>query len=66
MTFIGLTLSGCGWREKGGSPEGYQAYFDLMFRSCKLDEIESIEPLPGGAFVAVVRWSMAAIDGQMG
>jgi hypothetical protein len=40
--------------------KAHQAYFDLIFeeRSCKLDEIESIEPLPGDAFIAVARWSM--------
>ena len=47
-------------RKSRSSKKAHQVYFDLLFkdRSCKLDEIESIEPLPGGGFVAVVRWSM--------
>ena len=55
-----VNVVGMHWRGKAEVQKAHQAYFDLMFkeRSCKLDEIESIEPLPGGAFVAVVRWSM--------
>jgi len=37
-------------------------------RSCKLEEIESVEALPGGAFVAIVRWSMGGyrrLNGEM-
>ncbi len=55
-----VNVVGMHWRGKAEVQKAHQAYFDLLFkdRSCKLDEIESIEPLPGGAFVAVVRWSM--------
>ena len=55
-----VNVVGMHWRGKAEVQKAHQAYFDLMFkdRSCKLDEIESIEALPGGAFVAVVRWSM--------
>ena len=55
-----VNVVGMHWRGKVEVQKAHQTYFDLMFkeRSCKLDEIESVEPLPGGAFVAVVRWSM--------
>ena len=55
-----VNVVGMHWRGKAEVQKAHQFFFDLMFknRSCKLDEIESIEPLPGGAFVAVVRWSM--------
>ena len=55
-----VNVVGMHWRGKAEVQKAHQAYFDLMFkdRSCKLDEIESIESLPAGAFVAVVRWSM--------
>jgi uncharacterized protein (TIGR02246 family) len=55
-----VNVVGMHWRGKAEVQKAHQVYFDLMFkdRSCKLDEIESIESLPGGAFVAVVRWSM--------
>lgn len=55
-----VNVVGMHWRGKVEVQKAHQSYFDLMFkdRSCKLDEIESIEALPGGAFVAVVRWSM--------
>jgi uncharacterized protein (TIGR02246 family) len=55
-----VNVVGMHWRGKAEVQKAHQVFFDLLFknRSCKLDEIESIEPLPGGAFVAVVRWSM--------
>ena len=55
-----VNVVGMHWRGKADVQKAHQAYFDLLFkdRSCKLDEIESIESLPGGVFVAVVRWSM--------
>ena len=65
-----VNVVGMHWRGKTEVQKAHQAYFDLLFkdRSCKLDAIESIEPLPGGAFVAVVRWSMGGFrrpTGQM-
>ena len=55
-----VNVVGMHWRGKAEVQKAHQVYFDLLFkgRSCKLDEIESIAPLPSGAFVAVVRWSM--------
>ncbi len=55
-----VNVVGMHWRGKAEVQKAHQVFFDLLFknRSCKLEETESIEPLPGGAFVAVVRWSM--------
>jgi len=55
-----VNVVGMYWRGKAEVQKAHQAYFDLIFkeRSCKLDEIESIEPLPGDALIAVARWSM--------
>jgi uncharacterized protein (TIGR02246 family) len=55
-----VNVVGMHWRGKGEIMKALSSYFELMFkeRSSALDEIESIEPLPGGAFVTVVRWSM--------
>lgn len=55
-----VNVVGMHWRGKAEVQKAHQVFFDLLFknRSCNLDEIESIEPLPGGAFVTVVRWSM--------
>jgi uncharacterized protein (TIGR02246 family) len=55
-----VNVVGMHWCGKQDVQKAHQTYFDLMFkdRPCKLDEIESIERLPGGAVVAVARWSM--------
>ena len=55
-----VNVVGMHWRGKAEVQKVHQAFFDLLFknRSCKLDAIESIEPLPGGALVVVARWSM--------
>ena len=65
-----INVVGMHWRGKSVVQRAHQAYFDLMFktRSAKIDEIESIAPLPGGAATAVVRWAFGgfrAPDGQM-
>ena len=64
-----VNVVGMHWRGKTEVQKAHQVFFDLMFknRSCKLEEIESIEPLPGGAVVAVVRWSMGyrRLNGEM-
>ena len=64
-----VNVVGMHWRGKTEVQKAHQVFFDLMFknRSCKLEEIESIEPLPGGAVVAVVRWSMGGwrLNGEM-
>jgi uncharacterized protein (TIGR02246 family) len=55
-----VNVVGMHWRGKAEVQKAHHVFFDLLFknRSCKLEEIESVETLPGGAFVAVVRWSM--------
>src|SRR3954453_20614782 len=55
-----VNVVGMHWRGKTEVQNAHQAFFDQLFkgRTCKLEDIESIVPLPGGAFVAVVRWAM--------
>jgi uncharacterized protein (TIGR02246 family) len=55
-----VNVVGHHWRGKAEVQKAHQVNFDQLFkdRTCKLEEIESIEPLPGGAVVAVVRWAM--------
>ena len=65
-----VNVVGMHWRGKADVQKAHQIYFDMMFkdRSVKLDEIESVETLPGGAVVAVVRWSFGGFrqpDGVM-
>lgn len=65
-----VNVVGMHWRGKTDVQRAHQVYFDMMFkdRSAKLDEIESIEALPGGAVVTVVRWSFGGLrqpDGVM-
>lgn len=65
-----INVVGMHWRGKAEVQKAHQAYFDLMFkdRTAKLDQIESIEALPGGAVVTVVRWSFGGFrqpDGVM-
>jgi uncharacterized protein (TIGR02246 family) len=65
-----VNVVGMHWRGKAEVQKAHQVYFDMMFkdRTAKLDEIESIETLPGGAVVAVVRWSFGGFrqpDGVM-
>jgi uncharacterized protein (TIGR02246 family) len=65
-----VNVVGMHWRGKADVQQAHQTYFDMMFkdRSAKLDEIESVESLPGGAVVAVVRWSFGGFrqpDGVM-
>jgi uncharacterized protein (TIGR02246 family) len=65
-----VNVVGMHWRGKADVQQAHQIYFDMMFkdRRAKLDEIESVEALPGGAVVAVVRWSFGGFrqpDGVM-
>ena len=56
-----VNVVGQHWRGKAEVQKAHQVNFDLLQfknRSCKLEEIESIEPLPSGAVVVVVRWAM--------
>ena len=65
-----VNVVGMHWRGKAEVQQAHQVYFDMMFKnwSAKLDEIESVEALPGGAVAAVVRWSLGGFrqpDGVM-
>jgi uncharacterized protein (TIGR02246 family) len=65
-----VNVVGMHWRGKAEVQKAHQVYFDLMFKDrwAKVDEIESIEPLPGGALVVVSRWSFGGFrqpDGVM-
>src|SRR5271157_1297059 len=44
-----VNVVGMHWRGKADVQKAHQVYFDMMFkdRTAKLDEIESIEALPG-------------------
>jgi uncharacterized protein (TIGR02246 family) len=55
-----VNVVGQHWRGKQQVRMAHQANFDQLFkgRTCKLEEIESIEDLPGGALIVVVRWAM--------
>jgi uncharacterized protein (TIGR02246 family) len=55
-----VNVVGQHWRGRQNVQRAHQANFDQLFkgRKCKLEEIESITALPGGAVVAVVRWAM--------
>jgi hypothetical protein len=56
------------WRGKAEVQKAHQVFFDLLFknRSCNLDEIESIEPLPAALSSRSCAGRWAAIDGQAG
>ena len=65
-----VNVVGMHWRGKSEVQKAHQVYFDTMFkdRAAKLDEIESVETLPGGGAVVVVRWSFGGFrqpDGVM-
>jgi uncharacterized protein (TIGR02246 family) len=58
-----VNVVGMHWRGKAEVQKAHKVLFDRLFkgRSCKFEELESVEPLPGGSFVAVVRWA-ALVD----
>src|SRR4051812_46954937 len=55
-----VNVVGMHWRGKTEVQKAHQVFFDQLFkeRTCKLEDIESIESLPGGAFAVVARWAM--------
>jgi uncharacterized protein (TIGR02246 family) len=55
-----VNVVGQHWRGKQDVQRAHQSNFDRLFkgRTCKLEEIESIEALPGGAVIVVVCWAM--------
>lgn len=57
-----INIVGMHWQGRDAVDHAHRVYFDLMFRGVdqKLEEIESIVPLPGGGAVAVARIWMDA------
>jgi uncharacterized protein (TIGR02246 family) len=63
-----VNVVGQHWQGKQDVQHAHQANFDQLFkgRTCKLEEIESVEALPGGTVVAVVRWAMGGYRRPIG
>jgi uncharacterized protein (TIGR02246 family) len=55
-----VNVVGQHWHGKKDVQRAHQSNFDTLFkgRTCKLEGIDSIEILPGGTLIAVVRWAM--------
>lgn len=63
-----VNIVGMHWQGKRDVDHAHRVYFDLMFKGVpmKLQEIESVVPLPAGGAVAVVRWSVGAFTTPVG
>ncbi|MDZ4370785.1 MAG: SgcJ/EcaC family oxidoreductase [Phenylobacterium sp.] len=63
-----VNIVGMHWRGKAAVDRAHRAYFDIMFKGVplRLEEIESVTPLPGGGVVAVIRWSVGAFKTPFG
>lgn len=63
-----VNIVGMHWRGKAQVDRAHRVFFDVMFKGVplKLEEIESVNALPGGAVVAVVRWSVGAFKTPVG
>lgn len=57
-----VNIVGMHWRGKAEVDKAHRIFFDKMFKGVPiaLEEIESVTGLPGGAAVAVIRWSVGA------
>lgn len=55
-----VNIVGMHWQGKAQVDRAHRVFFDIMFNGVPLalQEIESVTPLPGGAAVAVLRWSV--------
>ena len=55
-----VNVVGQHWHGKEDVQRAHQTNFDRFFkdRKCRLEGVDSIEALPGGAVVVVVRWAM--------
>lgn len=55
-----VNIVGMHWRGRDEVDRAHRAFFDIMFRGVplKLEEVETITPLPGGAVVTVIRWAV--------
>jgi uncharacterized protein (TIGR02246 family) len=63
-----VNIVGMHWRGKTAVDRAHRVFFEIMFKGVplRLEEIESVTPLPGGAVVAVVRWSVGAFRTPVG
>lgn len=57
-----VNIVGMHWRGKVAVDRAHRVFFDIMFKGVPLtlEEVESTRALPGGAVVAVIRWSVGA------
>jgi len=57
-----VNIVGMHWQGKAQVDQAHRVYFDIMFNGVprRLEDIESVVPLPGGAVVAVIRWAIGA------
>lgn len=57
-----VNIVGMHWQGKAQVDRAHRVYFDVMFKGVPLllEEIESVQPIAGGGFVVVVRWSVGA------
>lgn len=57
-----VNIVGMHWQGKADVDHAHRVFFDIMFRGVPmtLEAIESVAPIPGGAVVAVIRWSVGA------
>lgn len=63
-----VNIVGMHWRGKSAVDHAHRVFFDIMFKGVplRLEEIESIVPLPGGGAVAVIRWAVGAFRTPVG
>ena len=63
-----VNIVGMHWQGKAQVDRAHRVYFDIMFKGVPLtfEAIESAVALPGGAVVAVLRWSVGAFKTPFG
>lgn len=63
-----VNIMGMHWQGFEDVDYAHRALFDTVFAgvASRLENIESVEPLPGGGAVAVIRWQVAAYTSPSG
>lgn len=63
-----VNIVGMHWRGLEEVKRAHQVYHDLMFKGVpfRMEEIESIRPLPGGGAIVVSRWSIGSFKTPAG
>lgn len=63
-----VNIVGMHWQGKAQVDHAHRMYFDQMFNGVPLglEAIESVVALPGGALVAVIRWTVGAFKTPFG